>query len=449
LAGGGGGSRTNSTSGSEGEWRRQAQAAAEAVEHAARANAALENSARRFDARFAPMVEVHKDLEAAVAELREATATRASALAGEAQATTREFERLRKDQAEKFKTTETKITALEDTLGLIAAHLRTLSAPVAPTPVTVVEAPTKVRVREAARVEVPAPAPVEEPVLVGAGGAALESGEPSYLGSVAAFAPAPVETPPAAEEPMRERMLEERSLMARALSRAQSSSETPAVAGIIMARARRPRKSRLPMPILSAATPSEAEAPVAIAAVAVVEAPVAPAQEETAADISPEPAEGETHSSLRRAARAKALALRGAEEEEAKKNTPVVFTPPPTKETAADHGPTQGELLAREADTIRRKRASRNPLSACSLTAHVLIGIGNKPFVRGAGPGLAQDKGVPMEFVEIGQWRWLAPSLGKEPITVRIFKNDEIPANGEDIVLQPGQSLEVSPVFPG
>jgi hypothetical protein len=105
-------------------------------------------------------------------------------------------------------------------------------------------------------------------------------------------------------------------------------------------------------------------------------------------------------------------------------------------------------LLAREAETIRKKRSSRSPVSACALTARVLIGIGNKPFVRGTGPGLSNEKGVPMEFVEIGQWRWVAPTAVKEPITVRILKNDEVPAEGNPVVLHPGQSLEVSPVFP-
>jgi hypothetical protein len=42
----------------------------------------------------------------------------------------------------------------------------------------------------------------------------------------------------------------------------------------------------------------------------------------------------------------------------------------------------------------------------------------------------------------------VAPSVGKEPVTIRIFKNDEIAAAGEDIVLRSGQALEVSPVFP-
>jgi len=463
LAGGGG----PSTSGAEGEWRRQAALAAEAVEHAARANAALESSARRFDTRFAPLVEIHKGLEAAVADLREATAARATAAAGEAQATTREFERLRKDQAEKFKMADAKITALEDTLGLIAAHIRTLSVPTAP--VAGAETPAKARVREAARVEVNEPTPVEAPVLVGAGGGDAEASAPTYLGSVVAFAPTPVEETPPAPEAVPEKDADDQSLMARARARTQSSSETPAVAGIIMARARRPRKSRQPMPAAAAPALAEVETPMeAVAAeeaavvekpaeistveasvVAVADGPAVSASEADAVAVADEATEGGTHSALRRAARAKALALRGAEEEEAKKNTPVVFTPPTAEETlAADHGPTQGELLAREADTIRRKRASRNPLSASALTANVLIGIGNKPFVRGSGPGLAQDKGVPMEFVEIGQWRWVAPSVGKEPITVRIFKNDEVPAEGDDIILKPGQSLEVSPVFP-
>jgi len=456
--------------GGESDWRRQSRAATEAVEHAARANAALENSARRFDARFAPLVEIHKNLEAVAAELREAAAARQTAVAGEAQAMQREFERLRKEQAEKFKTAETKIAAMEETLGRIAAHWQTLAQRPAPAPLPVAEAaPAKIRSRQPApvRVEEPVAAPVAEPVLVAAGDVESSANESSFLGSIAApeisqpevasapaeeikaFAPAPAAAPAIEKTPD-----EGTPMMDRAIAKTQSSGETPAVAGIIMARSRRPRKSKHPLPPTAETAPVDIEppinAPIAITEVfaaesaTMVAAPVA----EKVIEALPE---GETASSLRRSARAKALALRGEEEEEAKKNTPVVFTPPRVDEPAAEPaaGPTQGELLAREADTIRRKRASRNPLSACALTAHVLIGIGNKPFVRGAGPGLHQDKGVPMEFVEIGQWRWLAPSVGKEPITVRIFKNDEIPADGEPIVLKPGQSLDVRPVFPG
>jgi len=64
-------------------WHRQARAAAEAVEHAVRANAALESSARRIDARFAPLVEVQQSLVAVAAELRAIAAERATAAEGE------------------------------------------------------------------------------------------------------------------------------------------------------------------------------------------------------------------------------------------------------------------------------------------------------------------------------------------------------------------------------
>jgi len=471
-----------------GEWGRQARAAAEAVEHAVRANAALESSARRFDARFAPLVEVHQGLTAVVAELREAATARSTAAAGEAQAVQREFDRLRKEQAEKFKLTEEKIAVLGETLAVLAGHLKTLSAQPGPV-ATTAETPVRVRAKATVptRVEEPSVALVAEPVLVGAGvavmdeppsaavampvletpspevsaGPVVEKEETASLGTISVAAT--VAEPPAAAstEPA-----DEQTMLAKALSRAQSSGQTPAVAGIIMARARRPRKSKAPMPVVESVTPATAAGEVAtptsasepegwsslaegkLDAVTSDEAPRTDAP--LARTETEEFTSDENSSSFRRSARAKIVALRGDEEEAARKDTPVVFTPSRTESTPSQpsDGPTQGELLAREAETIRKKRSSRSPVSACALTARVLIGIGNKPFVRGTGPGLSADRGVPMEFVEIGQWRWIAPNTVKEPITLRILKNDEVPAEGDPIVLHPGQALEVSPVFP-
>ncbi len=485
----------------ESEWRRQARAAAEAVEHAARANAALESSARRFDARFAPLVEVHQSLTAVVADLREATATRTSAVAGESLAIQREFERLRKEQAEKFKATEEKIAVLGETLAVLSGHLKTLSTRPAPSP-RAVEA--LARVKEASRVPVrePSAARVEEPALAVAGAAVMEA-SPALPPSIAQEPMAAAELPaqsaieatsfgsisiaaPATDHPaaVDSESGEEKSMLAKALARAQSSRHTPAVAGIIMARARRPRKSKFPMPVEVAPPAGAAESDSAdVSAAAVVpaspaeredwqsltegrfdavtasetsspdesqvQAAAAPASETAPAEVE-RPASSDTSSAFRRSARAKAIALRGDEEEAARKDAPVVFSPNQSGEPSAQapDGPTQGELLAREADTIRKRRSSRSPVPACALTARVLIGIGNKPFVRGTGPGLSTEKGVPMEFVEIGQWRWVAPGVVKEPITLRILKNDEVSAEGDPIVLHPGQSLEVSPAFP-
>ncbi len=74
------------------------------------------------------------------------------------------------------------------------------------------------------------------------------------------------------------------------------------------------------------------------------------------------------------------------------------------------------------------------------------IGIGNKVFVRGEGPGLSWEKGIPMEFVSIGKWSWQTADAA-DPIKVQFFKNDELAAQGEVITVPPGHHVEATPVF--
>ncbi len=81
------------------------------------------------------------------------------------------------------------------------------------------------------------------------------------------------------------------------------------------------------------------------------------------------------------------------------------------------------------------------------IIANILIGIGNKLYIRGIGPGLSQDKGTPLSFVEIGKFDWVAPD-GSAPITCQLYLNDEVPANNEPITINPGEEIEVSPDFP-
>jgi hypothetical protein len=70
-----------------------------------------------------------------------------------------------------------------------------------------------------------------------------------------------------------------------------------------------------------------------------------------------------------------------------------------------------------------------------------MIGIGNKPFVRGTGPGLSRDKGVPMSFLGIGRWQWIS-SDPEAPATVEVWKNDQSPM-GEALHLPGGEPVEV------
>lgn len=115
------------------------------------------------------------------------------------------------------------------------------------------------------------------------------------------------------------------------------------------------------------------------------------------------------------------------------------------EEEAVSAEPSQAELMADIPEMPKSK--PKKAKGVTTLIAQVLIGIGNKPYVRGTGPGLSEDEGVPMEFLEIGKWQWVAPN-SDEPVTVRIYKNDEAPAEGDPIEIPAGQRRSVAPKFP-
>jgi len=81
-----------------------------------------------------------------------------------------------------------------------------------------------------------------------------------------------------------------------------------------------------------------------------------------------------------------------------------------------------------------------------SLIATAYIGIGNKLFLRGDGPGLSWEEGVPMQFLSIGKWGWSTLEVDGT-VTCRIYKNDDEPAIDGDIVLNPAELKEISPRF--
>jgi hypothetical protein len=81
------------------------------------------------------------------------------------------------------------------------------------------------------------------------------------------------------------------------------------------------------------------------------------------------------------------------------------------------------------------------------LIATAYIGIGNKLFIRGDGPGLSWDKGVPLQFVSIGKWRWETPDA-TQGFTAKLYKNDQIECTGlGTLSLEPGHQHEVNAGF--
>jgi hypothetical protein len=80
------------------------------------------------------------------------------------------------------------------------------------------------------------------------------------------------------------------------------------------------------------------------------------------------------------------------------------------------------------------------------LTVTSYIGIGNKLYLRGEGPGLSATKGVPLQFVSIGRWRWETGDA-TAPVVCRIFKNDKLEAPIGPLTIAPGTEQEVSAAF--
>jgi hypothetical protein len=84
---------------------------------------------------------------------------------------------------------------------------------------------------------------------------------------------------------------------------------------------------------------------------------------------------------------------------------------------------------------------------ATRLLVTAYIGIGNRLFIRGTGPGLSWEKGVPLQFVSIGKWRW-ETNDASGPVQFKLYKNDELEcaALGAQ-TLDPGHQQELTAAF--
>lgn len=88
-------------------------------------------------------------------------------------------------------------------------------------------------------------------------------------------------------------------------------------------------------------------------------------------------------------------------------------------------------------------KARKTSKADTCVIVNSLIGIGNKPYLRGAGGGLSADKGVPMEYLEIGKWRYVFPPDSQFPIEFSVYKNDETRSDGGEVFkILPNEKLE-------
>lgn len=104
---------------------------------------------------------------------------------------------------------------------------------------------------------------------------------------------------------------------------------------------------------------------------------------------------------------------------------------------------------AKKGAAAKKKKTNADKSTVATVEVNKLMGIGNRPFLRGsgAGLGLSWDKGVEMEFQEIGKWYWSAPKDLNESIDVQVYRNDQDADRKGKYTLKPGQRLEIVPEF--
>jgi hypothetical protein len=73
------------------------------------------------------------------------------------------------------------------------------------------------------------------------------------------------------------------------------------------------------------------------------------------------------------------------------------------------------------------------------------VGFGNAVFLRGHGGPLTWERGVPLACVDAKTWRWSGEA--RDPITFKLLINDQIWSAGNDLLIAPGQKIEVAPEF--
>lgn len=128
-----------------------------------------------------------------------------------------------------------------------------------------------------------------------------------------------------------------------------------------------------------------------------------------------------------------------------------VVSAPKRSPRRSSHDLLQGDLgldvPSSDDDFEPRSVASLSADGATRVIATAYIGIGNKLFIRGDGPGLFPDKGVPMQFISIGKWRWETEEADAS-VTVSFWKNDSEPAsNLAEVTIDPSHQQEVKLTF--
>ncbi len=80
------------------------------------------------------------------------------------------------------------------------------------------------------------------------------------------------------------------------------------------------------------------------------------------------------------------------------------------------------------------------------ISVNVDVGFGNQVYLRGEGPGLSWEKGVPADCAASDLWT-LALKDAAKPVRFKVLVNDATWSTGEDYEVIPGQKVTFTPRF--
>lgn len=81
-----------------------------------------------------------------------------------------------------------------------------------------------------------------------------------------------------------------------------------------------------------------------------------------------------------------------------------------------------------------------------TISALVDVGFGNTLYLRGEGPGLSWEKGVPMDCKADDRWS-LTLAESARPVVFKFLLNDETWCAGDDLVATSGAEVTFKPEF--
>lgn len=117
-----------------------------------------------------------------------------------------------------------------------------------------------------------------------------------------------------------------------------------------------------------------------------------------------------------------------------------------TKKTVAKKAPAKKapakKAVAKKAPAKKKAAAKKKTV----ITAQIDIAFGNTLYIRGEGPGLSWDAGVPMNSIGADEWSITLPG-SKSQVIFKFLVNDISWNTGEDYVVDSGSEVVLVPSF--